>query len=302
MTSLPLAVLFATVLLAQSRRPTPAPEKASPNKESQAQDSNAKAGTNKNPPKQTPSAFNPAVPTQVQEASKDASQKSPDPSSTDWWVAAFTGALVLVSGLQFWAMHRQAEYMRHSLEETRKATDAATRSSEAAKLSAEVAEKSVAALKDSERVWLLADIRGAPDGYRPNGSKRIDHWELKPLIHNYGKSVAILTSVRVHLECVPKEYLLPPEPDYENCIAILPTRFPIAPEPRWAYQPCRLKMTEDHFFSVLLGEKSVWVYGCLDYLDSFGGAHTTRFCFFFRIGDRRDGFYPEGPASYIRYT
>ena len=73
----------------------------------------------------------------------------------DWIMAAFTIVLAVLAGAQFWAMQRQAEYMRlqaeqmrkqgehmhEALVETRVAANAAHSASSAAKLATEVAKK-----------------------------------------------------------------------------------------------------------------------------------------------------------------
>jgi hypothetical protein len=59
--------------------------------------------------------------------------KSPFGWGTDTWIAIFTFFLAVLAGCQFWAMHRQARFMREALAETKKAADAATMSAKTAK-------------------------------------------------------------------------------------------------------------------------------------------------------------------------
>lgn len=59
----------------------------------------------------------------------------------DVWMAIFSGFLVVVAVLQWWAIHKQAEYMRGALEETRKAADAAKSSAETAEKALRIAHR-----------------------------------------------------------------------------------------------------------------------------------------------------------------
>jgi hypothetical protein len=101
----------------------------------------------------------------------NANKEESDKSATDRWLIIFTGCLVLVGALQWWAMHRQARYMRDATVQTRNAADAATAGAAAAKASAEAAKKSnrIAgrSLELGRRAWVV--IHGAPRFERGSG-------------------------------------------------------------------------------------------------------------------------------------
>ncbi|MGB7131582.1 MAG: hypothetical protein WBD59_12275 [Candidatus Sulfotelmatobacter sp.] len=82
----------------------------------------------------------------VTETGKERTPQEKQKSSTDFWLTVFTAALVGVAVLQFIAMHRQAEFMRHGLRISIRAARAASRAANAAAVNAD-------ALIDAERAW-----------------------------------------------------------------------------------------------------------------------------------------------------
>lgn len=57
----------------------------------------------------------------------DTSNNKEDPSSTNWWIAAFTGVLAFAALVQLFVYGRQARYMRDGLKLTCQAANAATK-------------------------------------------------------------------------------------------------------------------------------------------------------------------------------
>ena len=74
----------------------------------------------------------------------------------NWIMAGFTIVLAGLAAAQFWAMHRQAEYMRDGLGLSRQAASAATKSADAAGISADIArqssESAVAAVAEAAKI------------------------------------------------------------------------------------------------------------------------------------------------------
>jgi len=174
-------LLFAALVsigASQSPPPSPTPAKTSHEKQ--------KASSSKTD--ETKSAHeSPSVPPvniqviadETDNPSKQESKKSP----TDWWLTAFTGALVLVAVLQFLAMHRQAGYMRKGLRISISAARAAKQSAIAAKESADAALLNARALKSAERAHIDAELTQTA----PGGSV------YRFTVTNFGKSPAIIT-------------------------------------------------------------------------------------------------------------
>jgi hypothetical protein len=145
--------------------------------------------------------------------SKQESKKSP----TDWWLTAFTGALVLVAVLQFLAMHRQAGYMRRGL-------IVSIRSARAAKRSADAAIRNTEALKNAERAHVDIDFIPTEEG------STLYHFKAT----NFGKSHAIIstyTFTRHHFPAKPNNQM----PDGASSILF----------PKYSEIPCPISPPEN---------------------------------------------------------
>ena len=146
-----MRVLFiALMFLTQSQGPTPTPSKTGQS-EQPSTDHKAQQANPKQVPPETALTINGQIVTQ---AGENGRRKKEAESSTDWWLVIFTAALVVVAAFQYWAMHRQAAYMRRGLRISVRAARASKQSADAAKRNAEFAEKSLVQLN---RAYLTVD-------------------------------------------------------------------------------------------------------------------------------------------------
>jgi len=150
-----LVVGFA--LSAQSRPAAPSPTQSSRGDRRTSDDrgngkgSETAAKVSQNAPNQEANGTRQNGPNRVEATPSESSASG----INDVLVTVFTGALAILAGLQFWAMHRQARYMRDGLVETKKAADAAAKSVEVARESTEFSKR---ALEISERAYLSLGI------------------------------------------------------------------------------------------------------------------------------------------------
>jgi hypothetical protein len=116
---------LVTALLAQSPPPPPGPTES-------AQEKQQRSGGKTNSGNTSQQSI--TRPERNDKYTKAQSSESRDKSSTDWWIVVFTGTLTLVGILQYWAMRKQAGYMRDALMETKRSADASNESERAAVL------------------------------------------------------------------------------------------------------------------------------------------------------------------------
>jgi hypothetical protein len=228
--------------------------------------------------------------------------QSNDPSSpnhnflgaklSDWLIVIFTFFLTVLAGLQFWAMHRQAKYMRDALTETRKAADAARDSADA--------------LMNGERAWILVDgIRDFPS-FQSNQRELVD---IIPVCTNYGKTVGTITRFWYTWSVLPLLDTLPDRPDYADRHGITSDQSTrVTLPPHTPFEPLsRLSATNNNFEHIYKNEFRLWIYGFIEYLDAFDRPpHVTRFCLLyvpFMAGTPyKPGFYVAGPTAYHEST
>ncbi len=114
---------LVAALVAQSPPPPPSPAKATQEKQ-QLSNGQIDSGNPSQKPITRPEGSD--------KYAESYSNQSDDKSSTNWWIAIFTGILTIVGVLQYCAMRKQAGYMRRGLIETKRAVDAANKSADAA--------------------------------------------------------------------------------------------------------------------------------------------------------------------------
>jgi len=138
---------------AQSPPPVPGPNKTSQSHQEHRDNVTGKQGTDTNAPQASlpPSPAPPQIRV-TQQITDDPAGKARDKSASDWWVAGFTGCLVIVAVLQFIAMCRQSAHMRRGLKISMRQAHIASRNALAAKVNAEAAEKSVTTMSDQAHV------------------------------------------------------------------------------------------------------------------------------------------------------
>ena len=147
------ALTLAVLVVGQSPPPPPVPDKTSQPQQNHRGDVTGKQGTDTNAPQA--SLLSSPTPPQIrvaQQITGNSADKAGEKSASDWWVAGFTGCLVVVAVLQFIAMCRQSAHMRRGLKISMRQAHIASRNALAAKANAEAAEKSVTTMADQAHV------------------------------------------------------------------------------------------------------------------------------------------------------
>jgi hypothetical protein len=125
----------------------------------------------------------PVLPILLLAQSQAPAQISSGASWPDWIMALFTLALAVLAGAQFWAMYRQAEYMRRGLAETKRAANAAASASATTKLALEISNRA--------NVGIESIVLRDP---WPVGTRRIENRAARSFIEvtikNYGATPA----------------------------------------------------------------------------------------------------------------
>jgi hypothetical protein len=155
-----LLLVFAVTIIAASqlKPPSPAPTKTSKKPQHSSKDKNREA----NPPDSgstspLPVVNKPVCQQAVVPCAESTDRKNAKPP-TDWWLTIFTGALVVVAILQFFAMRRQASFMRRGLPIAIKSARAARQNARATFKAANAAKDSADAVMNSERAWVIVDL------------------------------------------------------------------------------------------------------------------------------------------------
>lgn len=144
MTVFALVVFSALLSFGSSQPPPPTPSESAYTDQNKTAPKEAEADTNKQSSDPSASAFDKQRPTVAPRDQQQARSERQQSSPVDWWsrgstilITLFTGALALLAFLQWSAMHKQAQYMRDALVETRKAADAAKLSANISRLGLE---------------------------------------------------------------------------------------------------------------------------------------------------------------------
>jgi len=172
------------------------------------------------------------------------------------------------------------------------------RQTQATEENAKAAKQSADAFMIGERAWMVAEMEPLPDN-RPEVTYR-----MVCRVKNMGKTPAHLTAKGEQSDVGDRSFRPPDDPPiYGSLIrweneAILPPG---------AGMDTLLYLTANQALPVYIGEKSLWVHGFVEYKDSFGNPHETRYCFRYypRLGGKdvaTVGFFPDGPAAYNKAT
>jgi hypothetical protein len=290
LTPLIIALLFQVPQPSQPPSPTPSTR----TQEQQKTSGNKKAGKadNATPSNPNESPVNQALPNKKTNNPQHTSDNN-EPSSAlnddplrNWLTIAFTFVLTVFAALQFWAMHRQARYMRDGLALTKQAADAATKSAEAAESAAKA---TAIQFEVAQRPWISVTV--VPDGPLRCGNDSANV-TFKVTMKNTGSSVA--TDVLVYGKLFPLRGDPTTEIDKRQCALcdkpapwvifsgfyVFPgeqrewgmgTSTPITDiESEWIFYP------EDPSRKFI----SLYLVGCIDYRLSFSKEqHQTRFAY-----------------------
>jgi hypothetical protein len=201
-------VIFSALLsFGQSQPPSPTPSELGQKKQSNTTEKQAIRRADDKPANPTSTPFNQpeSEPQSGQQAqgAKHAEKTAPG-SEIDWAslvVAIFTAVLAILAGCQFWAMHRQAEYMRDALEITRKTADAA-------KLSADIAKRGLEANIAIVSMILRTDV------ILQNDDETLPHCWVEMTVLNTGQSSArsFCFEHTVFIDGLTDDFVVKPEP------------------------------------------------------------------------------------------
>jgi hypothetical protein len=205
----------------------------------------------------------------------------------NWWVAGFTGLLVLIALSQAVFFAVQLQIMKRSLTHGRIASDAA-------KVSADIA-------TNTERAWLVTNVTFSsnwPDISDQGGPVKS---VMVTNIENAGRSPAELSGTHIVCHLVSKEWLLPDDPAYGNeesiyevnslpgeIIPVKGSRYTVSPIQRFDL------LTDSQIEQIRLGNLILYCYGKIAYTDISEVQRVTQFgYFFYRRSGTLDG-QPEG--------
>jgi hypothetical protein len=211
---------------------------------------------------------------------------------------------VLLSGLQFWAMHRQADYIRRGLRISNRQTRIASRNAKATKSSAD-------ALVDSQRAWL------APSDIHFIDQRPQDEPPVLPqfvfVLKNYGTTIARMAEHKSRFHTVKRMEDLPAIPEYRLSakIADFP-EYGVIVVPGEKTSPIRMFLeetflTDEQVSAIHKQQLYLCAYFCIVYFDFANRRHEAQFCFIHRPGglNRKRQFWlagPPVPKDYNKHT
>jgi hypothetical protein len=233
----------------------------------------------------------------AQVASANAATKENGKPATDWWLVVFTGALVVVAVLQWFAMrqqaaagHQQSGYMRDSLGETRRAADAAAAGAAAAKLAAEAAKTSAEAAQESNKIaeqsvelanraWVIMTGADAPTKFTPG-----EPWRIKTTMRNSGGVPATNVVAKHAYAVIPSDAPLSDEEPAaygEEFFAVVPVG---RPAKGVAIFP---GLSEQEVNGIENGDSALFFFCRIDYTDTFKKPRWSIACMRYdlQIGD-----------------
>jgi hypothetical protein len=247
--------------------------------------------------------------------------QSGDKTSTDWWLIVFTGFLVLVGGLQYWAMRKQASYMRQANVYTRGNLRAAIRNAEAAKRqavsldatlietrksadaakkSADVAEQSLTLLNRPQLVFQSPELNNfAPMPIVGQVSLITVNYEF----HNYGAGLAWIIETCVVVEAKPAGEM-PDPPIYKGRRIERPPIVVTFDKGNFSFRYLSpVPMLDEAAYRAIAIDRSSYlsIYGYVRYLDILNHRWKMGFCWVYEPpgGFNLHGYWkPSGPDSY----
>jgi hypothetical protein len=179
----------------------------------------------------------------------------------------------------------------------------------------QAAEKSANAVVASERAWIKVDITSYIAWSGMNPPPHLPFIWIRPVITNFGRTPAKITSIYGRTHRIPKSDTVPPEsapklpeePDYTEMFGSMSVRETILPPTHditWfaIYTPREIE-------DIKARKEFLYVYGYVDYVDVGGHQRQTRFCKLYwipyGIGDPiEEGFIESDmmPPAYTKST
>lgn len=166
---------------------------------------------------------------------------------------------------------------------------------------AEAAKRNAVIFVEIERPWIIVDIGNIPN-FTPDQSQVQVLW-VSPTFTNQGRTAARTLRLAARQHQLSHGESLPLEPEYPepiNIDLIVPVNTPM--------QPIPVGINAADFQEIWPGNRRLYIYGFVDYLDSAGINRQTRFCYRYRVpagfAPGQPGFYiaTDAPPAYIRFT
>ncbi|SRR6266446_9608225 len=153
------------------------------------------------------------------------------------------------------------------------------------------------ATRTAERAWIVSDP--PTDSAPPSGDIQLS-WTMA----NKGRTPAWITALGAAAQTVAPGGELPKKPPYTMAGPFPPNGTPLTPD---GIIERGLTIPNAQWAQIVLGQVILYVFGTVEYRDSFKGKHETRFCFRFHPGPTATnpsprGFYVDGPEEYLRAT
>jgi hypothetical protein len=261
----------------------------------QVEQQQAKPGQNQGVTGNAPPPANPLAPKSEATAEHDTDQRDKR-SNTDWWLVAFTAALVAVGSLQWWALRGHEKWMEENVKVVRDVAEAAKKNAEAAAQNASAAQLHAQAVLKAERPWIISII------------KRDDSNVLKCWVVNYGRTPGEIIAHNFDWSVVTdemRELPIPPNFALHSNVLSYPKLLTPQDQPSevWSLNTGLIFRNDPETESALLEDrKRFMIFGCVQYRDMLDETtiHETRFCW--RYDPRDSTVKVSGPKEYHERT
>lgn len=163
-------------------------------------------------------------------------------------------------------------------------------------------------IKYSERAW----VQAGPDmpEFKLDNLTALDviavfNWSIT----NTGRTPARILEIAARYRLIQSLERIPPVPEYEGDLEKIPLyEMLLIPQGRyWSFQPLEpSNLTPDQITAIRNGQRTLFAYGYVVYLDVFGDRHETRFCWYYCVPQGgmvsfiKEGWRPylQAPAAY----
>jgi len=240
-----------------SDRPTPSLRESKSNPPATQSDHHSKeSNTKKETPKETVAQ---AQAPKGETITSSTTEKADNKASSDWWLVAFTGFLVLIGACQIGAMLRQEKWMRKTVEVAKASADAANAT---VKIMGDTAEKQLRAYVYPVSAERYRDETGA--------------YVIRLKIKNAGQTPAYDCS-RYMIEAISDGF--PQLPENFDKIPI-PTHIPKSPIPPGEtieFFVNATELTPSKEGQIMVGRAAIYLFGKITYRDAFGNSQLSNF-------------------------
>ena len=224
------------------------------------------------------------------------------PDFGEWWakistilITVFTGVLAFLAVLQWWAMHRQANYMRVNL-------DIAKTAAHAASVNAQAAADNVKIFISKERARLSVRLISAgipePDPLNPSVTIEISHEGFTSAFNVIGEGVVIVTDTREFPQGTSRYDIICATDDFS--IRSLPSVIRPNSAPIRAIVTMRDDLSDDDRDRIREERAFLHVVGSVDYRDFLDGRCTEPFWYIWVVdSEEHEDTDPDRPPESV---